>query len=261
MNSISYGILCFDNSLKQVVLITRSISYAYFEVISALTKCRAATHLINEGLMDKMYDNEKRLLSTGNLELFMSHYRLELNSRSIKRKNQHLTAENLDLIKKALAKSKNATRPIIEIPKGHKRSGELPFDAALREFIEETNIPASKIRLFSDIQINYNFSDEGVNYRYNIYPAIIVDDSRPGHVDFSNLRQLQEILSVQWYSMAELRAIGFLDNPKAHLDYTARNARAIINIINQVKPLLKEKRVKGTIPQSLVEQLENDLKI
>lgn len=216
----SYGIACVrknhSTNKYEVLMIKKRTSYAFIEFIRGQYDPSKDVDL--QYMFSKMTITEKSLIQSKNFALIWGFaYNEPTNSnqrsafnRSQRKFNQLLSKNNI--INDLISNTTNATLHW-EIPKGRLNKEELPLDAAMREFQEETGMPRDSYRLIphdynpNDINsIEYTFSDWGTKYKYVFYIAIIASKIEPKY-DFSNENMVHELSELKFMSSAAVQEL------------------------------------------------------
>jgi 8-oxo-dGTP pyrophosphatase MutT (NUDIX family) len=103
-------------------------------------------------------------------------------------------------------------------PKGRRIRCETDSECAVREFLEETNIPREAYMVLKNILLTETFrGTNGVMYRHVYYVAVIRDDSKIQLDQKFTAMQRREISAIAWKSLDECIAL-----TRPH--YTERNS-------------------------------------
>lgn len=88
-------------------------------------------------------------------------------------------------------------------PRGHQNTWELPLDAALREFEEETKIPVHSIQVFSGARWAVRVHQGAQTYQMEFFAAITTCDVTPRiHMGST---QVSEVVDIRWVPRRELK--------------------------------------------------------
>lgn len=239
----SYGIACFrfpEGSSPQVLFVRKRYTYAFNNFVHGKYNPRNTSAMI--GLFSGMTVEEK--LDILSLNFNQIWYRVWLNagrnSAYFASKNKYEALYIPDggkRLRALIAKSTNK-QTVWEIPKGQKDSvKEAELNCAVREFTEETKMPRATYTIFPSIKQVSNHIDDGVNYVYSYYAAIIKPTPHRhkrnvggNHtIGVSVLHQQgEEVLEMRWTDLAEVKII----SP---------------HIYNRVKKLLRCMRKRGVV--------------
>lgn len=221
---ISYAIACVrersdDNS--EILFIRRHGTFQYTSLFG---------RSINDQDMDLhffdcMTEGEKRSLLNPNFN-FGDHYDLQylakhrdmrasarcqselvrINERIDSMRNnatkrfRDLMEEKKSLIQNSLERGVHGSYPF-SLPKGRLSPGsdESPVESALREFCEETAIPAADVKILSKESFDIRYSDGGDEYVFKIFFAT-VPEGVTGGIDLNDPEQWCEVTEISWLS-------------------------------------------------------------
>lgn len=89
-------------------------------------------------------------------------------------------------------------------PKGRRIRGESDVDCALREFVEETNIPRDSITVLKNIRLEETFEGlNGVRYKHVYFVCLLKDPNAVNLEQRFTSMQRREISAIGWKSLAE----------------------------------------------------------
>jgi len=147
-------------------------------------------------------------------------------------KFESLLADNTKMLLHLINNSTNAGT-IWEIPKGHCERREMPLDAAIREFTEETNVRQHQYNiLWSLPPISMTYTDEHIIYHYQYYiaEATPLDENgqpRPAWVPkipFELYKNKQEVEYARWVALHEIPYLQMAPAAEKRLLSLARQA-------------------------------------
>ena len=213
--SLSVGIIGVTHiqGVLHFLLIRRKDGMAYSDVIRRKKPILNETHLQN--LVDTMTDEEKNnLLTKPHGELWQDMWLIPCKNA----KSEQNTAESNfkalienGMLTKCLEQSNTSwSETEWEFPKGRKNYQERDQACALREFEEETGIPASEVQIISNI-VPLEEAFTGTNgraYRHRYYVAYLSNSA----INLSNF-QKAEVGEIGWFcfedAMAKIRDYHF----------------------------------------------------
>ena len=188
---VSYGIALMrkvqqpnGHNKYEFLFIKKRSTYAFITFVKGIYSKNSDNEVIK--LLDNMTVEEKLcILSMNFSSIWYSSYLKMPRQMSAKEISKYETCKSkfekkflMDNGAKLarLISSSSSVNYIWEMPKGMKNRHESDYNAALREFTEETCIEKSKYRiLWDEPKFEYKFVDENVEYRYIYIPAIMLD--------------------------------------------------------------------------------------
>jgi 8-oxo-dGTP pyrophosphatase MutT (NUDIX family) len=218
----SYGVLCFRRGkgpehALQYLMIQKKDSLGYVEFVRGKYSSSDVDYLIR--LASNMTKVERRrLLSAPTFddiwaELWTDNMDLQTRKFAL---NYGDARRKFDALREAgtLAHIIRSSEPGFddsewEFPKGRRHPSEHDLRCALREFTEETGVPASAVRIlhgvgpFHEVFAGMN----GVWYRHVYFLAELTDTTIEVHVDATNRMQACEVRDLAWKTMSEVEAI------------------------------------------------------
>lgn len=214
----SYGVILVrknEDGQLQAIISCRRNTYAYDQFVLGRYNPRTGKAFVKQ-LFDKMTIEELLELSTLDFERIWWKFCLKKEKTEMyNKKSTKFSISWLSDGGKALLGMLNDAKPkgIIphDIPKGRKEAGETNFDAAIREFKQETNIDLSNYVILEDNTRYSNHIDDGVkyvNYYYIGYLAKDVDTQ----MSLKRYSQLVEVRSVQWMNIDEIKKVDYSDH-------------------------------------------------
>lgn len=216
----SYGVLCYrrgPGNVLQYLMIQKKDSLGYVEFVRGKYSSSNVDYLIR--LASNMTKLERqRLLSAATFddiwaELWTDNMDLQTRKFAL---NYGDARRKFDALREAgtLAHVIQSSEPGFddsewEFPKGRRHPSEHDLRCALREFSEETGVPASAVRIlhgvgpFQEVFTGMN----GVRYRHVYFLAELMDASIQVHVDAGNRLQACEVRDLAWKTVSEVEAI------------------------------------------------------
>ena len=211
----SFGVIAYrhkHNQMREYILIRRKDTLGYIDFIRGKYSIHNPDYIQN--IIDEMTNREKQqLISLSFEELwnnlwgkFKNHYRNEkiLSERkfdTLKSGVQYTTFMKLDdFIKNSTTRW---VEPEWEFPKGRRNRGESNQETAIREFVEETGIPKSKLDIienvipFTEIYTGSNYK----SYKHVYYVGKISHKTEP--TDLANY-QKSEGGDIGWFTFNEV---------------------------------------------------------
>lgn len=206
---ISYGIACITYD-KRIIIIKKRHSYAFVDWVNKIDY----DSYLARNLIDHMSVNEKSMIAKLNFTLLAEEIGLYIKEKKYQSSRFHtrqMAFTNTFLndggakLMHWLRESLSYHKDYYEIPKGHKGKNELPIDAAIREFFEETNITREQYELLDIRPHTITFIDAGQKYKYIYFIAKIGNPKIS--VSFKNIDQIKEVSSIHKFNLEELNVI------------------------------------------------------
>ena len=120
-------------------------------------------------------------------------------------KEKYSTLNRPELIKSCAS---TYTEPEWGFPKGRRARGESDLDCAVREFNEETNIPASSYAICKDLKFIETFAGtNNVKYMHIYFVAKLVTSTEIDIKQPFTSMQQKEISAIAWKTLAESKTI------------------------------------------------------
>lgn len=205
--SLSVGIiaLCFRDGVPYFLMINRKDTMALCDLVRRRYQITNPAQL--QCLVDGLtLDEKERIATQPHLQLWMEMWN---ESTIVNHSEQHTSErclrairEESTMLQDALDKSTTMwCETEWEFPKGRKNCQERDQACAMREFEEETGIPATQLELISNfIPIEETYTGtNGKAYRHRYYLGIIAD---PDELDLSRF-QRSEVQEVRWVTLEE----------------------------------------------------------
>jgi len=206
-----------DNNRYEFLLIKKRATYAFITFVKGIYSKSNDSDVIN--LFNNMSIEEKICIMSMNFSniWYMSYLKTprQMNSKELSKyesckskfEKKFLSDNGIKLMK--LLKNSKSTTCVWEMPKGMKNRNENDINAAIREFSEETNIPKSKYKILWDVpRFEYRFVDEGVEYKYIYYPAVMLDPRYCPNIDINiNNPSIMESSEIKFLTAEEIISI------------------------------------------------------
>lgn len=202
----SVGIVLFDKSGKNVLLVQKRHSYAYTDFVTGKYNKNNRRNLLAK--FNNMTIHEKLLLRS--LEFDMMWYHLCLNHDKTPSYYKHLAkftssflSKNIKFFKSIINGSNRSIELMWEPPKGRISNKESNLSCAIRELKEETGITTDSYRIIKGEKIKKAIVRDGVKYIIYYYVARCKEDVRPTY-NVNNTTQIIEISNAKWVSLKDL---------------------------------------------------------
>lgn len=230
--TISYGLMCYKlvNNEPLYVMIQRKNSISFIEFIRGKYELSNADYIFQ--LIEHCCDEERDMLKTKNMnELWHFLWGNKISNRlqsefenSLEKFNklkkgyifqkQNGNREHICLLK-CIQMAQNSENKLIEpeweFPKGRRNLNESDIQCAIREFIEEANIPLKYLNVCNFTNKSYEETYISVNktrYRNVYYICKYVGPQEYIPYNSKNKVQIKEVRDVKWKTYDEvLRSI------------------------------------------------------
>lgn len=264
-NKYSYGIaLCRKKINKELEVLAIKKRYTYHFYIFILGKYKATNFKFIERLLNNISHSEKIDILSLNFDILwykiwlscpnennkinhlcnnIKEYYTEGQIKSIywsKRKRfEEMVKDGGHRLKQMIINSANS-EVLWEIPKGRSSGNETHLETAIREFYEETNIHEKHYNICYNIEpIIHAFSDEGVNYIYKYFVAIISEDYKfdENNIKFNyrNSIQIGEVEQIKWINSNDITLL--LTNKK--------NINGLLRLYDNIKKQYNKNKLKS----------------
>ena len=202
---VSYGIACVRKNDQsgnyEILMIKKKNTYHFIDFVWGKYDISKTQDL--EHMFEGMTINEKSMIRTMNFDVIWEYCNHINPNRTIYNRGNRKFKQLLDKGEAHLLKLISNTKVsnlFWEIPKGRLNKKELPLNAAIREFKEETNISKNQYRiLFDEGVIEYVFVDCGIRYKYIYYIAILESNVNPKYI-FINDNMMNELSDISFMS-------------------------------------------------------------
>tara|TARA_B110000908_G_C10231157_1_gene440668 strand:+ start:1168 stop:1926 length:759 start_codon:yes stop_codon:yes gene_type:complete len=212
----SVGIILYDKSGKNVLLVQKRHSYAYTDfVMGKYQKNNRRTLLAS---MNNMTIHEKLLLKSLNFEmmwyhLFLSSEKTSLYYRCLAKFTNSFLSKNIKFFKSILNGSTRSIDLIWEPPKGRISGDESNLSCAIRELKEETGILLNSYQMVKSKKIKKAIIIDNIKYVIYYYVAKCREDIRPTY-SINNPTQAIEIAGSKWVPVKDLHMMTMINDIK-----------------------------------------------
>jgi len=179
-------------------MVKKKITYSFTNFV--LGKYRMSDNVLNN-LFNTMTSTEKNMILVGDLRVLW---------RMVYSGNANPTYRSRTMFKNFMSIGEKKRRSLMngtknieyywEFPKGRKNDDEDDLTCALREFEEETHVPATDVRVTGE-PISALIESNDVYYTYKLFMAEYVGDD--GNVNVFNASHNCEVQDVKWLSQSE----------------------------------------------------------
>jgi 8-oxo-dGTP pyrophosphatase MutT (NUDIX family) len=239
-NNISYGFIAYRYKYNelQYLFVQRRNCYGYIDFIKGIYNVNNVDSIIKL-LKDMTIEEQESLIYNSNINLYeffktvwdnlwlcpnKNNFKKEFEFSFIKYSQvYYLLPELINTYKSNITKTQNWG-----FPKGKKKSdNEFDFDAAEREFCEETNYIKNTYIIDSNInpKVEQIIGTNNIIYDYKYYVCKMVIDDDP-YIDSNNMDQYREIKNIKWF------------NYKDALDILNEEDEIKKNILNEINSSL-----------------------
>lgn len=266
----SFGLACVRFNIQlnrmEILMIKKRNSFAFMDFVLGNYKIHDLLHL--KELFDNMNNPEKLDIASLNFSKIWyraflkspDDHRVRFNNNDIHLYNRYkkffskLIENNERKILNLLSQSIGRDS-MWEIPKGKKENGqESELSCAIREFEEETGIPAENFHILNNLDpISFTKNSHKFCYINKYYLAIekIPYDkklklTRTYPLNYSNRNQLTEVIGIKWLGVEDLKSE---INSDFH-DLTKK----IFKIVNKDTQLIKNTKIKSILNSEIKEQ-------
>lgn len=232
----SYGIICCrkhpDRGI-QIILIKKPTTYYFCEFIAGRYRKNDDIHL--QKLFNNMTYHEKIDILSMNFSIMWSRSYLAdpgITSCSIRNKHYLRKKSKFEMtflqdegkrLKTLISNSINV-ETVWEIPKGRKTDIEIPVEAAMREFEEETAIKSDNYKVLWHLKPYIEtYNDFGITYQHIYFYAQAVNQWEP-NIRFGDKKQISEVADIKWYGINDLK----------HLNLEKNTYERLINMFSKV---------------------------
>jgi 8-oxo-dGTP pyrophosphatase MutT (NUDIX family) len=190
-----------------ILMVKRKDSMAYMEFIRG--KYEILNDLYIRKLISNMTLDEQLRISTQTFEsLWTKLWGAGRDSESQEFEQSRDKYNSLDL-KKLVQECKSLfTEPEWGFPKGRRSKGETDLICAIREFFEETNIPAEAYVVLPEFTFTETFmATNNVKYKHVYFVALLQDSKLFNLSGKLTPMQRREVSAVEWKSLKECKNI------------------------------------------------------
>ncbi len=228
LTRVSYGILLFRiNKISrrpEVLLIHRRYSYAFIDFLlgkytTSIIPCQKYKFkLMNiKMLLQKMTIDELLMIRSLNFGIMWEHVWLgksiqkteSYKKRESKFNYLFISADEGSGLIKMLDSIKTEQPTLWDFSKGTKfNPKESGIACAIRELYEETGIDKENYRILPDAETKLDFIDVNVNYKYNLFVGLCVNDVDIKHkLKVSSVYKCGELNDMDWFDIEDLRRL------------------------------------------------------
>lgn len=222
----SYGLVCFriDAGCVRYVMVQRKDSLAYVEFIRGKYNIHRSDYIVHM-LSHMTFEEQNRIEQTDSFETLWNEFWHNHNHSFLKEFEQskqrfqalregYINRHNDSFFNLAIAISLSRQTHNLHIetefgfPKGRRNINEQDLECAVREFVEETNIPKEDVFIVPKVApFEENFcGSNNVRYRHTYFLAIYksrsqLEDNNKDHmmIPITNIEQSREIRAVKWF--------------------------------------------------------------
>jgi 8-oxo-dGTP pyrophosphatase MutT (NUDIX family) len=196
-----------DPSQVSVLMVRRKDSMAYMEFIRGKYDPTDSDYI--KRLLSNMTVSEQKLIEGEEFDTLWS--KLWGQGRDTHSLEYDISKSNYELInrKQLIAEAKSKyTDPEWGFPKGRRSKGETDVTCGVREFWEETNIPADAYEVMENLCFTEVFTGtNNIRYKHTYYVAILKDSKL---IDLSQKltpMQRREVSAVSWKTLKECKEV------------------------------------------------------
>jgi len=196
-----------DPITVSALMVKRKDSMSYMEFIRGKYDVGDKDYI--EKQISNMTVEEQRLISTEKFEKLWT--KLWGNSRDISSPEYESALQKFESIDKKQVIS-NVPSKFVEpewgFPKGRRMRGETDLQCAVREYFEETNIPAEAYEVKENLMFTEVFTGtNNIRYKHVYYVALLKNSSFINLSQKLTAAQRREISSVSWKTLKECKSI------------------------------------------------------
>jgi ADP-ribose pyrophosphatase YjhB (NUDIX family) len=202
----SVGVILYDKSGKNVLLVQKRHSYAYTDFVMGKYHKNNRRSLLTR--VNNMTIHEKLLLRSLNFEmmwyhLFLTSEKTPLYYRCLAKFTNSFLSKNIKFFKSILSGSTRSIDLMWEPPKGRISSDESNLSCAIRELKEETGISLNSYQIVKGEKVKKAIIIDKIKYVIYYYVARCKDDVRPTY-NMNNPIQAIEISGAKWIPVKDL---------------------------------------------------------
>jgi len=210
----SVGMILFDKSGKNVMLIQKRNSYAFMDFVLGRYKNSNRRMLLNK--FNNMTVQEKLVIKSLNFDLIWFHLFLNLDKtpmyyRCLSKFTNTFLCNNNKYLKSILNNSAKSVDLIWEPPKGRIGQKESNLSCAIRELKEETGISMNSYNLIIGQKVKKCIIKEGIKYIIYYYVAKCREDVRATY-NINNIHQSIEISNAKWVPVRDLPVYSMIND-------------------------------------------------
>jgi 8-oxo-dGTP pyrophosphatase MutT (NUDIX family) len=199
--------LPIDPSIVSVLMVRRKDSMAYMEFIRGKYDMNNLDFI--KRLISNMTIQEQKAISTEDFDtLWTKLWGQGRDTHSIEYETSKSQYEKLD--RKSIVESvpSTFTEPEWGFPKGRRMKGETDLECGVREFWEETNIPAESYEVIPNLCFTEIFTGTNdVKYKHIYYVALLKNSTLINKNSKLTYLQRKEISAMSWKTLRECKNI------------------------------------------------------
>ena len=220
LRQVSYGIVLFRRPLPdripEYVVMCRRHSFGFVELVRGNFDHSDEMYL--RSLLEEMTVSEREHVSAYSFDTLWSSIWMNSRVEEARYHREFREAQvkfealvELPMFKMLLREANTHwTEPEWGFPKGKKDKNELSIGCAMREMMEETQIPSSAytlLREFNALKEEFTGTDFR-EYQHIYYVAEAKDPNmRIPDIDHSNVTQVREVSDIRWASLQEIQTL------------------------------------------------------
>jgi 8-oxo-dGTP pyrophosphatase MutT (NUDIX family) len=196
-----------DPTAVSVMMVRRKDSMAYMEFIRGKYDLDKPDFI--KRLISNMTVDEQKRISTEDFDtLWSTMWGQGRDTHSIEyevSKKQYEALNRSEIVKETPSQY---TEPEWGFPKGRRMKGESDLECAVREFWEETNIPAEAYEVLPNVSFTEIFTGTNeVKYKHVYFVALLKNSSLLGSPQKLTTMQRREVSAVSWLSLRQAKNI------------------------------------------------------
>lgn len=210
----SVGMILFDKSGKNVMLIQKRNTYAFTDFMLGRYNKNNRRALLSK--LNNMTIHEKLLLKSLDFDLmwynlFLSSEKTPIYYRCLAKFTNSFLSNNIKYFKSLINGSTRSIDLIWEPPKGRIGQRESNLSCGIRELKEETGISMDAYNIVLGEKVKKCVVKEGIKYVVYYYVARCRDDVRATY-NINNVHQSIEIANAKWVPVHDLRVYTMIND-------------------------------------------------